>query len=97
MSLFLAGFVATSAFAQDEPEELDAFISEEIPIEENILPTSRPFNSVYGTDRSILDTPRNVTIISREQLDKLQYKTYFQTLKDKRAEGLCELYPKYHA
>ena len=33
---------------------------------------------------------------SREQLDKLQYKTYFQTLKDKRADGLCELYPQYH-
>lgn len=33
---------------------------------------------------------------SREQLDKLQYKTYFQTLKDKRADGLCELYPMYH-
>ena len=73
-SLFLAGFFATSAVAQEEPEELDAFISEEIPIEENILPTSRPFNSVYGTDRSILDTPRNVTIISREQLDAISIK-----------------------
>jgi hypothetical protein len=33
---------------------------------------------------------------SREQLDKLQYKTYAQMLKDKRANGLCEMYPKYH-
>lgn len=79
-SLFLAGFVSTSISAQvnepemEEPEELDAFISEEIPVEENILPTSRPFNSVYGTDRSILDTPRNVTIISREQLDAIAIK-----------------------
>ncbi|EDY81554.1 TonB-dependent receptor plug domain protein [Verrucomicrobiia bacterium DG1235] len=53
---------------------MDAFISEEVPIEENILPTSRPFNSVYGTERSILDTPRNVTIISREQLDAIAIK-----------------------
>ncbi|MCH6258902.1 TonB-dependent receptor [Puniceicoccaceae bacterium K14] len=65
----------SSAYAQEEePEELDAFISEEIPIEESILPTSRPFNSVYGTERSILDTPRNVTIISREQLDAIGIK-----------------------
>ena len=61
--------------AQSEPQELEAFISEEVPIEESILPTSRPFNSVYGTDRSILDTPRNVTIISREQLDAISIKT----------------------
>lgn len=80
MGLFLAGLFATSLSAQtdnpesEEPEELDAFISEEIPVEENILPTSRPFNSVYGTDRSILDTPRNVTIISREQLDAIAIK-----------------------
>ncbi|MDQ8187775.1 TonB-dependent receptor plug domain-containing protein [Pelagicoccus sp. SDUM812002] len=69
-----AGSLSTGLFAQDVPEELDAFISEEVPIEENILPTSRPFNSVYGTERSILDTPRNVTIISREQLDAIAIK-----------------------
>jgi outer membrane receptor for monomeric catechols len=57
--------------AQDEPQELEAFISEEVPIEENILPTSRPFDSVFGFPQSILDTPRNVTIISREQLDAI--------------------------
>lgn len=57
--------------AQEEPQELDAFISDEIPIEENILPTSRPFDSVFGLPQSILDTPRNVTIISREQLDAI--------------------------
>ncbi len=42
-----------------------------VPIEQQILPTSRPFNSVFGTDLSILDTPRNVTIISREQLSAI--------------------------
>ncbi|MDQ8205476.1 TonB-dependent receptor plug domain-containing protein [Pelagicoccus sp. SDUM812003] len=74
-ALVSASVLSAGLFAQDEePEELDAFISEEVPIEENILPTSRPFNSVYGTDRSILDTPRNVTIISREQLDSIAIK-----------------------
>lgn len=75
-SSLLVALAATSSLmhAQEDPEELDAFISEEIPIEESILPTSRPFNSVYGTERSILDTPRNVTIISREQLDAIAIK-----------------------
>jgi hypothetical protein len=39
-----------------------------VPLDQVILPSARPFNSVYGTDRGILDTPRNVTIFSREQL-----------------------------
>jgi outer membrane receptor protein involved in Fe transport len=70
----------SSTFAQEANDEnLDTYDLaelniEEIPIEENIMPTSRPFNSVYGTDRSILDTPRNVTIISREQLDAITIK-----------------------
>jgi len=70
----------TATFAQQENDEnLDTYnLAElnidEIPIEENIMPTSRPFNSVYGTNRSILDTPRNVTIISREQLDAITIK-----------------------
>ena len=69
-----------ATFAQQRGDEnLDTYdlaelAIEEIPIEENIMPTSRPFNSVYGTNRSILDTPRNVTIISREQLDAIAIK-----------------------
>ena len=49
-------------------DETGAVIVTDVPIEENIMPTSRPTSSVYGTDTSILDTPRNATIISREQL-----------------------------
>ena len=40
----------------------------DVPMEEDIMPTNRPSNSVYGIDLSIQDTPRNATIISREQL-----------------------------
>ena len=81
LSVFFGLLVPFSvAFAQQENDEnLDTYnlaelSIEEIPIEENIMPTSRPFNSVYGTNRSILDTPRNVTIISREQLDAIAIK-----------------------
>lgn len=40
-----------------------------IPIEESIVPTVRPQNSSYGLDLPVMQTPRNVTIISRQQLD----------------------------
>lgn len=77
MSIF-APFALVRA-QQEDDEKLDTYdlaelSIDEIPIEENIMPNSRPFNSVYGTDRSILDTPRNVTIISREQLDAIAIK-----------------------
>lgn len=81
LAVFLGMIVPLGTiFAQENNDEnLDTYdLAElsisEIPIEENIMPTSRPFNSVYGSNRSILDTPRNVTIISREQLDAIAIK-----------------------
>lgn len=44
-------------------------IVEGVPLELSILPTTRPYTSAFGLDNNILDVPRNVTIISREQLD----------------------------
>ncbi|MGJ3241905.1 MAG: TonB-dependent receptor [Opitutales bacterium] len=69
--------ISTPLFAQEDEEILilETLESNDIPVEESILPTTRPFNSVYGTDRSVLDTPRNVTIISREQLDAISIQT----------------------
>ncbi|HEY0968610.1 MAG TPA: TonB-dependent receptor [Opitutaceae bacterium] len=64
----LAAQTATVA-PGSETVEMERFEVSGVPIEQQILPTSRPVNSVYGTDRSILDTPRNVTIISREQMN----------------------------
>jgi hypothetical protein len=42
-----------------------------IPIDEAIVPTVRPINAVYGLDLNVMDIPRNVTIISRTQLDDI--------------------------
>src|ERR1700733_9296606 len=42
-----------------------------IPINEAIVPTVRPINAVYGLDLNVMDIPRNVTIISRAQLDDI--------------------------
>ena len=48
--------------------KMEKFEVNGVPIDQVVLPNARPFNSVYGFDRNILDTPSNVTIISREQL-----------------------------
>src|SRR4051812_4064617 len=54
--------------ATEEAVQMEKFEVGGVPIEQQILPTSRPFNSVFGTDDAIIDVPRNVTIISRQQL-----------------------------
>ena len=65
----LVAQVATNAPADGDIVELMPMVIEGIPLEETVVPTARPFNSVFGTERSIIETPRNVTIISREQLN----------------------------
>jgi hypothetical protein len=50
---------------------MEKFKVSDVPIEKQILPTSRPFSSVFGTDDNIVDVPRNVTIISRQQLSDI--------------------------
>ena len=75
---FLAGSLSAQQTATPEPTaapadekdvvKMEKFEVNGVPIDQVVLPNARPFNSVYGFDRNILDTPRNVTIISREQL-----------------------------
>lgn len=73
----LASAQAAPAPAEETPPtdekvvELEKFEVNDVPIREVVLPQSRPFNSVFGVERSILDTPRNVTIFSREQLNAI--------------------------
>ncbi|MBX3737889.1 MAG: TonB-dependent receptor [Candidatus Didemnitutus sp.] len=59
------------ATADKEVVKLDEFQVNDVPIAKQILPTARPFNSVFGTDDNIVDVPRNVTIISRQQLSDI--------------------------
>jgi catecholate siderophore receptor len=54
--------------SDDDTVKMEKFEVSDVPIELNVIPTSRPINSIYGMDRSLLDTPRSATIISREQL-----------------------------
>jgi len=53
---------------EEEAVKMEKFEVSDVPIEQNVIPTSRPISSIYGSDRSLLDTPRSATIISREQL-----------------------------
>ena len=69
--LGLSASAAEEASLADGTIQLDKMNVSEVPIEQQILPTSRPFNSVFGTDDNIVDVPRNVTIISRQQLSDI--------------------------
>ena len=73
-------FCAARLSAQTNPEpkpptgdtiELEKMSVNGVAPEQQILPTARPFNSVFGTDDNIVDVPRNVTIISRQQLSDI--------------------------
>ena len=67
-ALGLSNQLAAQTTAAGDTVKMDKFEVNSVPIEQQILPTSRPFNSVFGTDDNIIDVPRNVTIISRQQL-----------------------------
>jgi outer membrane receptor protein involved in Fe transport len=62
------GTTETSASSQ-AAVQMEKYQVSDVPIEQQILPTSRPFTSVFGTDDNIMDIPRNVTIVSRAQMD----------------------------
>src|SRR5208283_3466821 len=75
------GTTETSASTQ-AAVQMEKYNVSDVPIEQQILPTSRPFTSVFGTEDNILDVPRNVTIISRAQMDviDIQDTTQFSKL-----------------
>jgi len=43
---------------------LEQFTVSDVPIDEQILPTVHPVGDVMGDDRSILDTPRSVSVVN---------------------------------
>ena len=48
---------------------LEKFTVSDVPLENQILPTVRPIGSVFGDDRSILDTPRSVSSVNKAWMD----------------------------
>jgi iron complex outermembrane receptor protein len=43
---------------------LEKYTVSDVPVTEQILPTVRPINSVYGDDRDIIDIPRSVSSVN---------------------------------
>ena len=66
-----AGAQSTRAAPGGDVVTMEKFQVQDVPIEKQILPTARPFTSVFGTADNIVDVPRNVTIISRQQLSDI--------------------------
>ena len=56
-------------------QQLEEYVvSSPIAHEASVLPNDHPFSSVYGYESGILDTPRNVTVISNTQLEAISLK-----------------------
>jgi NADPH:quinone reductase-like Zn-dependent oxidoreductase len=71
------GSLATLALASGGPawaqsagstNVLDKVVVEGLSLEETVLPTARPVESVMGDDRSILETPRSVSLVTKAQI-----------------------------
>ena len=52
------------------PSTMEKTVVEGLALNETILPTARPINSVLGDDRSIIDTPRSVSLITKAQVEE---------------------------
>jgi hypothetical protein len=69
-----ADAAAPAANATEGPSaaaEVSEVVVNGVPFTETVLPTRLSTNSVYGLDLSVMDTPRNTTLLSPTQLDTL--------------------------
>ena len=66
-----SGPAATPAPGSEQPIQMETLNVNGVPTDQLIIPSTRPFDSVFGTDDNIMDVPRDVTIISREQMDTI--------------------------
>ena len=58
----------TANTPSDDTAKREEIVVEGVPPAENIMPTARATSSVYGLDLNVMETPRNTTILSKEQL-----------------------------
>jgi outer membrane receptor for monomeric catechols len=66
---------SSTAAAEDEKvTTLEKYTVSDVPLSEQILPTVRPIDSVYGDDRSIIDIPRSVSSVNKAWMDDRQVK-----------------------
>jgi outer membrane receptor protein involved in Fe transport len=71
-ALLDAQTAAPSPSPGGEPAELSQITVTAVPPEDQVVPTARPINSVFGQDIGVIDTPRSVNVITRAQLEDRQ-------------------------
>ena len=55
--------------AASDVTTLEKFTVSDVPVDQQVLPTTHPVGSVFGDDRSILDTPRSVSVVNKAWMD----------------------------
>ncbi len=65
---------AAPGSGQGSPIKLEAVTVNDVPIDEQVLPTVRPISSVLGDETSILDIPRSVSSVNKAWMDERQVK-----------------------
>jgi catecholate siderophore receptor len=73
-TLPISGFPEAQAQTSSSTLQQIVVTGAQIPIDEAIVPTVRPTTAAYGLDQNVLNVPRNITIISRAQLDDINVK-----------------------
>ncbi len=68
-SLAAWSVAAQNAASTNAPTVMEKTVVEGLPLDETVLPTARPLSSVLGDDRSIIDTPRSVSLITKAQME----------------------------
>ena len=71
-ALLEAQTASPSPSPDGEPGELSQITVTAVPPEDQVVPTARPINSVFGQDMRVIDTPRSVNVITRAQLEDRQ-------------------------
>ena len=67
---------ATTDKSKTTPDAtMEKIVVTAVPPNEQVVPTARPISSVYGDDMSIIDIPRSVNIITKQQLEDRQIKS----------------------
>jgi iron complex outermembrane recepter protein len=67
--LLTAPLCAQETAPQELTTTLDTFVVEGVPDELSIMPTSRSVGSMFGDSRSIMETPRSVSLLTKEMLE----------------------------
>ena len=67
----------TTTSSGEQVHTLEKFVVKGVAAEDQIMPTVRPIASVMGDSRSVLDTPRSVSSISKELMEQVRIKSVY--------------------